>query len=217
MGGCSTLCRVNKENIIIKSKVNKDSLNNELDVDNNVNQNQNESEIKIIYEINKKNIWYERIKIFGEEFVENNKKKCKMIIDDKEYEISEKYNITNYNNGILEIKLKGITNMSGMFSNISSLSSLIDISISNTNNITNMSEMFYGCSSLLSLPDISKWNTNNVKDMSYMFYGCSSLLSLPDISKWNTNNVTDMNSMFYAHHYHLYLIFQNGILLMLLI
>ena len=69
--------------------------------------------------------------------------------------------------------------------------------------------MFAGCSSLSSLPDISKWNTNNAINMIGMFYECSSLLSLPDIFKWNTNKV--------VHHYHLYLIFQNGILIVLLI
>ena len=68
---------------------------------------------------------------------------------------------------ILEIKLKGITN------------------------ITNASCMFYKCSSLSSLPDISKWNTSNVTNMSCMFYDCFSLLS--------------------------FLIYLNGILLMLLI
>ena len=62
-------------------------------------------------------------------------------------------------------------------------------------------------------------NTNNVTDMSYMFYECSSLSSLPDISEWNTINVTNMSFMFGrdVNHYHLYLIFQNGILIMLLI
>ena len=33
--GCSTLCRASTENIVIKSKVNKDFLNNEPDIDNN--------------------------------------------------------------------------------------------------------------------------------------------------------------------------------------
>ena len=88
-----------------------------------------------------------------------------MIIDNKEYEIVTQYNVKNYKNNILEIKLIGI------------------------NNITDMSWMFSECSSLLSLADISKWNTNNVINMSYMFNECSSLASLPDISKWNTNNV----------------------------
>ena len=88
------------------------------------------SEINIIYQINKENKEY--IKIFGNKFVENNKNICKMIIDNKEYEICEKYNIKKYNKNKLEIKLKGI------------------------NNINNMSNMFIHCSSLLSLSDISK-------------------------------------------------------------
>ena len=58
--------------------------------------NKNESVINIIYDINKEN--ENEIKIFGYEFVENNKNKCKMIIDKKKYEITEEYNIENYNN-----------------------------------------------------------------------------------------------------------------------
>ena len=141
------------------------------------------SEINIIYNIKRKN----NIKIFGSKFVENNKNICKMIIDNEEYELAEKYNAKGHNNNKLKIKLKGFSN------------------------ITDMNHMFYGCSSLLSLPDISKWNTNKIKDMSWMFSNCS-LLSLPDISKWNTENVNMMCFMFVdAHHYYLYQIYQNGI------
>ena len=145
----------------------------------------NISIINIIYDINKGNKENkENIRIFGEIFVNNNIKICKMIIDNKEYEISRKYNIRAYHKNKLEIALKGIdnvTNMSHMFNRCSSLSSLPDISEWKTNNVTNMSSIFAGCSSLSSLPDISKWNTNNVNDISYMFYECSSLSSLPDI------------------------------------
>ena len=94
--------------------------------------------INIIYNINENDKEYGYINIFGSEFVKKNKNICKMIIDNKEYEISEKYNIKSYNKNKLEIKLKGI------------------------DNVTDMSYMFYGCSSLSSLPDISKWNTNNL-------------------------------------------------------
>ena len=90
-----------------------------------------------------------------------------------------------------------ISDMSYMFYNCSSLSSLPDLSKWNTNNVTNMSNMFYNCSSLLSLPDLSKWNTNNIKYVKNMFYNCSSLSSSPDLSKWNINNVIDMSWMFY--------------------
>ena len=48
-----------------------------------------------------------------------------------------------------------------------------------------------------------------------MLYNCYSLSSLPDISKWNTNNVNDMSEIFSNCHYYHYLIYQNGILLLL--
>ena len=146
------------------------------------------SEISMFYQIGDG----KEINIFGSEFVKNNKNKCKMIIDNNEYEIRKKYYVKNYNKNILEIKLKGIDNinkMSGIFSGCSSLLSLSDISKWNTSNVIYMSNMFCGCSLLKSLPDISKWNTNNVMYMCNMFYGCSSLLSLPDISKWNLNDL----------------------------
>jgi len=163
---------------------------------NNSNNNKDITEINIIYNIKNE----EYIKLFGYKFVENNKNICKMIIDNKEYEIEDKYDVKNYNKNILKIKLKEIniiTNMSYMFYKCSSLLSLPDISKWNTNNVKNMSYMFDGCSSLSSLPDISTWITNNVKDMSYMFNGCSSLSTLPDISKWNTNNAINMSFMLY--------------------
>jgi len=177
------------------------------------------SEINIIYDIKEEN----KISIFGSKFVKNNKSICKMILDNQEYEITEEYNIENYknNNNKLNIILRGInnvTNMSFIFDGCLSLSSLPDILKWNTNKITNIRGIFSGCSSLLSLPDISKWSINNVNDMNRMFYRCSSLSSLPDFLKWNINNVTDISEMFRrCHHYHLYLIFQNEILIMLLI
>jgi len=160
-------------------------------------KNDDLSYINIIYDINKEQ--EDEINIFGPEFVENNKIKCKMIIDNKEYEITDKYNIENDNNNELFIKLIGIDNVSDMsylFNGCSSLSSLPDISNWNTNNVTNMSYMLSGCSSLVSLPDISKWNINNVTNMSCMFSECRSLLSLPEISKWSINNVTNMSYIF---------------------
>jgi len=99
------------------------------------------SEQDLIYDIKGNNI-----KIFGVSFVNKNKNKCKMIIDNKEYEITEQYTVENYNNNKLKIKLKGI------------------------GNVTDMSYMFGECSLLLSLPGISKWNVCNVTDMKGMFY-----------------------------------------------
>ena len=93
-------------------------------------------------------------KLFGQRFVKNNTNNCKIIINGKEKELVLFYDIEKLEeNGMLEIKLKGI------------------------NKIKNMSCMFCGCLSLLSLPDISKWNTYNVTDIGYIFCGCSPLMN----------------------------------------
>ena len=66
----------------------------------------------------------------------------------------------------------------------------------NTLEVTDMSYMFYNCSSLTSL-DLSGFKTAKVTNMSAMFYGCSGLTSL-DLSDFNTDNVTAMGGMFYG-------------------
>ena len=86
-----------------------------------------------------------------------------------------------------------VTNMTSMFQNCTSLTSL-NVSSFDTSKVTNMTSMFYGCYKLTSL-DLSNFNTTNVTNMRYMFNGCSNLTSL-DLSSFNTSNVTDMIYMF---------------------
>ena len=139
------------------------------------------------------------IKLFGENFVEKNKDKCKIIINDSETELCTNYSLKG-SEKTLKVKLKLnaiISDMSLMFQECSSLSSLEVISQSQTENVSNMHGMFSGCSSLSSLEGISKWKTENVTDMSYMFHECSSLSSLSGISNWQTGNVSNMSYMFY--------------------
>ena len=73
------------------------------------------NEMNIIYEKLKNE---EKIKIFGREFVDSNKKNCKIIYKEKEYELTEFFEIEEMDD-ILEIKLianNDITDMSHMFS-----------------------------------------------------------------------------------------------------
>ena len=117
----------------------------------------NLNEIHIKYKIKKED---NKIRIFGNKFIHMNYNNCKIVINGKEKELVSFYDIERLEeNEILEIKLKGI------------------------NNIKDISNMFSNCPSLSTLPDISKWDTKNVKDMSYLFSLCSSLENLPDISK----------------------------------
>ena len=87
------------------------------------------NEITIIYKTNK-NI---KNRIFGSNFVKNNKNKCTIIYKGDAYELSEEFDIREKvkKRDVLEIKLRGILN------------------------ITDMSYIFSNCNQLISLPDIT--------------------------------------------------------------
>ena len=141
---------------------------------------------------------YNFIRLFGEEFVNNNKDVCKIAYKGKVLRIQEL--LTDKNQKEIEIHLSGlsdITNMRHMFSDCSALISIKDFSKLNTYKITDMSHLFYCCKSLTVLPDISHWNTISVTDFSYMFSNCQLITSLPDISHWNTFSVTNLKCLFY--------------------
>ena len=155
------------------------------------------NDISLIYKISKEK---EKVKIFGEEFVKNNKRNCFLLIDNALYDLMEYFylndNVKKKNLKVKLIEENKMDNISYMFCGCEELLSLSDISKWNTSNINNMSHLFDNCKSLPSLPDISKWDTSNINNMSHLFDNCNSLSSLPDISKWNTNKVTDISSIF---------------------
>ena len=92
----------------------------------------------------------DKIRIFGDIFVENNKSNFQMIINNKNYNLDSFYKIKNEKeNEILKIKLKQIKN------------------------ITNLNGMFEECFALTELHGISKLDTSKVTDISYMFNECS--------------------------------------------
>ena len=80
------------------------------------------------------------------------------------------------------------------FLNLRALKQIEGLEYLNTQNVTDMSSMFSDCRTLTSL-DLKNFNTQNVTDMGGMFRDCSGLTSL-DLSHFNTQNVTDMREMF---------------------
>ena len=105
------------------------------------------------------------------------------------YEMYDLESIT----GMEYLNTSEVTNMAGMFSECTSLTS-IDLSHFNTAKVTDMNGMFFSCYNLQSL-DVSSFDTQNVTDMNYMFSSCDGLAIL-DVSNFNTSKVTDMFSMF---------------------
>ena len=173
---------------------------------NKINENNQTplNSMTIKYKIDRNDIY---LRLFGKEFVENNKNKLIIIIEGITEEITEKIKITEKmkDKGYLEILLKEkiqITNMSHMFcrgideKDRMLLMNITDITKWDTKNITDMSYLFCCCEELEKLPDISFWNTSKVKDMSNMISYCRKLESLPDISNWDTKSVTNMSHMF---------------------
>ena len=194
---------INNNNVELNENIENNNNINQNNINQMENQQNNQDNIshneELIYKPNKEG----KVRIFGNYFVKNNKQNCKILYNNKEYELKDYFNDIdeNYNNkDDIKIKINGmdnITNIGSMFYNCYTLSSLPDISEWNTSKVTNMSNIFSNCYILTSLPDISKWNTSKVTDMSNMFYYCKTLTSLPDISKWDTSNVTNMSNMFY--------------------
>jgi surface protein len=193
--------------------------NQNIDINNisdEIETNKNNNEIRIYYDFNKEKKFLRFIvespdgqldedinlyKIFGQNFVNNNKNICKMIINDEEYELTsilpEKFR--GYKGDSFEIKLKGINDvidLSYIFAGCESLKQLPDFDKIDTSRMERMRGLFAFCFSLLYLPDIGNWNIKNVKDISYMFCSCTSLLEIPKIGKWNTKQITNMEFLF---------------------
>ena len=119
---------INKKNVPddIKNIINENDINiqfyNIMNIykllkEENINQQQqkkkNKDEIIMKYKINKED---EYINIFGYEFVNNNKKICKYIYENKEYELTNKFDLKNFDKSkdILEIKLIGLQNVTNL-------------------------------------------------------------------------------------------------------
>ena len=128
-------------NVILK-KENNNKIKDIIEIYNKMTINNN-NEITLIYKINEIE---DIIKLFDSQFVNNNKNNCKIIYENKEYELQEKFKFNNHHDKeTIEIKLKGIKN------------------------ITNLNNIFFGCNSLLSSPDIYKLGFSNINEMNNMF------------------------------------------------
>ena len=135
---------------------------------------------------------------FHEEFVKNNKNKIQLIFKNKEYKLcgSIREIDKDFQDNTIDVKLKvigALTNLSYMFSG-TEISYLGDISKLDTSKVTDMSYLFYE-NKFVHFDDgfAINWDTSNVKNMSYLFSeSCALIIQL-------------------------FLIFRNGMSLMLLI
>ena len=156
-----------------------------------------------------------QIRLFGFGFVDKNKDKCKIIYNEKEYDLMEYFKFDNNCNHNVSIKIQlrinnNITDITGMFFDCEELLSISDLSVDNFN-ITDINKSFDENNS----DNYSEKSDNsNEIDISETFY--NDYLTLSSIQK-NTNsslyneinelnnikeniftNVTNMGMMFYG-------------------
>ena len=92
--------------------------------------------------------------------------------------------------------LENMSQMFGMRTGQTKLTTIGDTSTWNTSTVTNMNQVFLNCSNLESL-NLSNWNVSNVTNMNELFFNCKSLTTIGNTGNWNVSNVTDFSSMFY--------------------
>ena len=148
------------------------------------------------------------LKIFGEQFVKNNKNKCTLILHDDEKDEEYEYNLCAYldldfinsiNSGrklfkIFLVQTDYFYDLSFMFCECFTLMSVDGLTDLYYDQVTNMKSMFHSCF-LLQEIKIANINTSEVKDMSFMFESCKTL-SYINLSGWDTKNVKTMKAMF---------------------
>ncbi|WP_353726457.1 BspA family leucine-rich repeat surface protein [Lactiplantibacillus plantarum] len=89
--------------------------------------------------------------------------------------------------------VSSVIRMEGTFQNCTKLVTL-NVANWNTDSLQYLIDTFNGDSSLTSLP-VGKWNTSKVATMMRTFTDCSSLTSL-DVANWDTRVVTNMSAIF---------------------
>ena len=156
-----------------------------------------------------------QIKLFGSDFVKRNKDKCKIIYNEKEYDLMEYFKFDNNSNHNDSIKIQlrinnNITDISYIFSFCKELLSISDLPVDDNYNITDINKSFDGNNFNNSS---EKAENSNEIDISETFYNDNLILSSIQnninnsvYNETNTlnylkenifTNVTDMSLMFY--------------------
>ena len=150
-----------------------------------------------------------RVKLFDPIFVENNKDKLSIVVNERpQKELSVYYQNVDDKNKIKvtlrQIKTKKdknykdiivplLTDMSYMFNNCIYLES-VDFTHWKTENITSMEAMFQLCK-FKNLPDVSKFSTSNLENIRAMFCKCKEIKGNLDMKNWSWFNNSKENNL----------------------
>ena len=109
----------------------------------------NNNQDSVTFELEYKATNDSQIKLFHWSFIDNNKDKCKIIYNEKKYDLVEYFSFFAFDNNYNH-------------------NDSIKIQLRINNNITDISHMFYECKELLSISDLSS-NNFNITDINQSF------------------------------------------------
>ncbi len=113
-------------------------------------------------------------------------------IHDYSYLFANLPNVTNID-GLANLNLTGVTDISWMFAGCSQLVAL-DVNSWDVSQVTKMQATFQNCAKLATV-NVANWDTHSVQYLIDTFNGASSLTSLP-VGKWNTSKVATLMRTF---------------------
>ena len=135
-------------------------------------------------------------RIFGDKFVENNKRNIDLIINGAKTNLIGQYKLQQGENNIKLIIKNKISNLEYMFNECKCLKNIDGLKNLDTKGINNFEHMFNGCSLLSDINGLYYWNVSNSNNFSFMFCGCSSLTDINGLSNWNVSNANNFKYMF---------------------
>ena len=122
------------------------------------------NELSLLYKVP---VLDDKVRLFGDVFVENNENNFKLFVNEKEFQFCDV---------IPKSEIEGNSN-------------LIKVTLKETKPVTDYSFLFFKCDSLYSFLNVEKMNLSHVTNISHLFTECSSMTYLPDISNWDTSNI----------------------------
>ena len=166
----------------------------------------NNEDIYILYDVKEEDIDENHyVQIFGRhsednetDFVQENKEKIKIIINNEEKALGYKYKLEKGENKLIFKLNSYINNLSYMFCGCTSLKSVEGLKYLDTKYVKNFSKVFYGCQSLYDIKDLENWDVSNGNNFLGMFYECQSLSDIKPLENWNVSKGDNFLGMFFG-------------------
>ena len=150
------------------------------------------NEIKLIYLANSNTAY----RIFGHNFVENNKDNIDLVIDGKTIKLTEEATLKEGDAEVtIKIKKK-LTNLSFMFSNCTHLKNIDELKFLDTTGVTSFESMFEGCKLIMDINALLNWDVSKSTTFKGMFEKCVALSDINVLLNWDVSNCTNFTDMF---------------------